>query len=670
MTSPSSVTAPPTVAAGPTAWPNIPLDPRQRAAANSPEGPTLVLGGPGTGKSHTLAARVIQLLKAGVPPYTITVLTFSARAADSLKELFSNMEELPESKSQIFIGTMHAYASFFNRQAGAAALGISPHYTIWDRDQCATIIDQISNDPDAEAPRISRDDINRLISWHALNRNRDDTTPLPAPSGLWHQIVEEFEREKRRQNAMDFDDLAKFAITAMNRNPEIRQLWSSMRSKHLLVDEFQDITPTQYMLVKLMVGPTQSITVFTDPNQAIYSWRGAEPSLINNFTMDYPALNRHILTMNHRATANVAAIATTLNKSPEMNGLTPDHQSSIRIAGTNPQIISYDGPVNHLDTQMIDLITDLHDNDGHAWEDFGIIYRNHYTSTRITTQLSNRNIPHSILGQSEETRDAETLALRYILSFAINPYDAMALAKAANLQPSQKLAGVNARILREIIRDSRTEGCDLIEAARHVVKESNPASSAYQSVRYVVNSARILQEELSNPQATITSITRLARHQYYLHRKRDEPTFPNPQVQRFFTVADNYITKPGESITQTLTRFLEEVTSSNEPEQRTLNTKDPYAHNNGVTLATFHASKGLQWKTVILVDCTDDSIPGLKEHSTDEDSLEAQRLFYVAATRGIDNTYFLHASIDNKGNKTQPSRYLAELAEIAETLTT
>ena len=666
-----TTSTPNTVAeATPTVWPIIPLDPRQRAAATSPEAPTLILGGPGTGKSHTLTARVIELLKADIPAHCITVLTFSARAADNLKEQFANMETLPESISQLFISTMHAYASFFNRQAGAAILGISPHYTIWDREQCSTIIDQITNDPDAEAPRISREDINRLIAWHALNRNRDDTTPLPAPIGLWHQVVEEFDREKRRQNAMDFDDLAKYAIAAMQRNPEIRQLWSNIRSRHLLVDEFQDITPTQYMLVRLMVGPTQSITVFTDPNQAIYSWRGAEPNLINNFILDFPGANRHILTMNHRATANVASIATTLNTSPAMTGLTADHQSAIRIPGTPPQVISYDGPVTHLDTQVVDLITNLHDDKDHAWEDIAVIYRNRNSSDRLTTQLGNRNIPHTILGQQEESRDPETIALRYILSFSINPYDAMAMAKAAELQGSTRLAGVNARVLRDIIHDSRNNNCDLIQAARHVLETANPASSAFQNIQYVINAANVLRTEIQNPNATITSITRLARYQYYLHRKRNEPVFPNTQVQRFYTVADNYITRPGESLTQTLTRFLEEVTSSNEPEQRTLNTKDPYAHDAGVTLATFHASKGLQWRTVILIDCTDDVIPGAKENSTEEDLQEAQRLFYVAATRGVDNTYFFYATVDNKGRKTEPTRYLREIADIVETLDT
>lgn len=654
--------------AAPVPWPSIPLDPRQRAAATSPEGPTLILGGPGTGKSHTLVARVVELLKAGAPAHSITILTFSARAADALKSQFTEMQGLPANVSQLFIGTMHAYASLFNRQAGARALGLDPHYTIWDKDQCATIIDQITNDPEAEKNRISRDDIYRLIAWHALNRNRDDTTPLAAPTGLWHQIVEEFEREKRRQKAMDFDDLAKFAIAAMRRNPDIRQVWSSMRSHHLLVDEFQDITPTQYILLQLMVGPTQSITVFTDPNQSIYSWRGAEPNLINNFIMDYGGAHRHILTMNHRATANVASIATTLNNSPAMTGLTDDHQSSIRIEGTRPQIIAYDGPVNHLDAQLTDLIVDLHEQQGHAWEEIAVIYRNHYTADRIATQMANRNIPHSILGKQEETKDPETIALRYILAFAINPHDAMALAKAANLQATNRITGINARVLRDIIAESRANGTDLIEAAKNVAKGKNTASSVYHNVQYVINSARIIQAELQDPNATITSITRTARHQLHAHRKTSE-TYPNNQVSRFFTIADNYIPRPGEQLSQTLTRFLEEVTSSQEPEQRTLNNKDPYAHDNGVTLATFHASKGLQWKTVILVDCTDDCIPGRMD-DPDADDSEAQRLFYVAATRGTDNTYFMYATIDGKGRKTEPSRYLQQLAEIVDVLET
>ena len=123
--------------------PALTIDPLQRAAAEAPEGPLVILGGPGTGKTHTIIARVAMLLKGGASPHTITCLTFSSRGAEDLRRQMENQPLTAEGAPHIFIGTIHHYASFYLRRSGHASIGISPHFTIWDQEQATEILTEI-----------------------------------------------------------------------------------------------------------------------------------------------------------------------------------------------------------------------------------------------------------------------------------------------------------------------------------------------------------------------------------------------------------------------------------------------------------------------------------------------------------------------------------------------
>ena len=276
------------------ALPELSLDPAQRAAADSPPGPILIIGGPGTGKTHTLIGRIISLLKKGVSPHNITYLTFSARGADEVRHKLGDLKTTSDASRHIFTGTFHAYSSNFLRIAGAALLDISPQYTIWDRAQGAeTILSLIETNQDQF--QVGRMEVSQLLQWNALSQATTPDNAPPPSTILWLELIRLYTIEKRRQNTLDLDDLIPTAIRALETYPDARASWGRTRTRHLLIDEFQDITASQYRLLQLMTGPTRSITIATDPNQNIYSWRGSDAEILAQFRLAYRDTQIHVL---------------------------------------------------------------------------------------------------------------------------------------------------------------------------------------------------------------------------------------------------------------------------------------------------------------------------------------------------------------------------------------
>ena len=194
------------------------LNDRQQEAAQDPEGAIQIIGGPGSGKTHTLIARTMALLRSGVSPSYITYLTFSSRGADQTRHRISDYVADQEIAKRLFIGTFHHYASTFLRQAGAPLIGRSASYTLWDHQQAK---DAISNlvEQDPGQLTIPTNELKNFLQWHGLNRARWGEDPSPPQEAYWYQLVDLYTQEKQRQNVLDLDDLIPLAIRAMDSTP-------------------------------------------------------------------------------------------------------------------------------------------------------------------------------------------------------------------------------------------------------------------------------------------------------------------------------------------------------------------------------------------------------------------------------------------------------------------
>ena len=649
--------------------PSLTIDPLQRAAAEALEGPILALGGPGTGKTHTIMARAARHLKLGISPYTITCLTFSSRGAEDLRRMMENQPLTAAEAPYMFIGTVHHYASFYLRRAGAASLGISPQFTIWDKQQAIEVIAEMVNQEGSKGKNTPPSEISEILDWNGKNQTKTPEETDPAREAKWLDIIEEYTHEKRRQNTLDLDDLIPLAALAMERDPATRAVWNRTRSRHLLVDEFQDMTPRQYHLLNLMIGPTKSIIATADPNQSIYRWKGADPRLLEQFRLDHGAnLNMRMLTVNHRGTRTLSEASSMLTKSEEMHGLGYDYLEAIRIEGPRPTLTRFRGTVHEMDRSILNSAEQLV-KQGYHWEDMACIYRTHQTMNRMITQFSGKSIPHNILGDTQRDRNSNARCITALLALILNPSDANAFSIAAAADSASRPRRLNQTIADQVRREARADRTNLVEAAEKLIDRLSLESSNHRDLHYVVNAWRELDCMMDTPGIELYDICRRANTLLLDAQRPGSAATEEPQTFRLMSLSQTTPRMGRENLRQLTARFLVLMASAMQPDHQATENRDPLAHNQGITFGTIHSAKGMQWKIVWVVDATDSDLPHMRSNSGDEELMEEERVFYVAATRATDQLHFCYADPEEKGTEVNPSRFLEVFGDLLESKT-
>ena len=649
--------------------PSLTIDPLQRAAAEAPEGPILALGGPGTGKTHTIMARAAMLLKSGISPHTITCLTFSSRGAEDMRRMMENQPLTAAEAPHMFIGTIHHYASFYIRRAGYAELGISPHFTIWDQEQAEEMITEILDRKRDPKEKASGQEIRTILEWYGKNQTRGIDEAEAPEKAEWVEVIGEYNRQNRENNTLGLEDLIPLAIRAMEANPETRAIWNRTRSRHLLVDEFQDMTPRQYHLLNLMIGPTKSIIATADPNQSINRWKGADPRLLELFQLDHGVkLNTRMLKVNHRGTRTLSEASSMLTKSEKMHGLVYDQQSAIRIEGPRPTLTRFRGTVHEMDRSILNSAEQLV-KQGYHWEDMACIYRTHQTMNRMITQFSGKSIPHNILGDTQRDRNSNARCITALLALILNPSDANAFSIAAAADSASRPRRLNQTIADQVRREARADRTNLVEAAEKRIDRLSLGSSNHRNLHYVVNAWRELDRMMDTPGIELYDICRRANTLLLDARRPGSAATEEPQTFRLMSLSQTTPRMGRENLRQLTARFLVLMASAMQPDHQATENRDPLAHNQGITFGTIHSAKGMQWKIVWVVDATDSDLPHMRWNSGDEELMEEERVFYVAATRATDQLHFCYADPEEKGTEVNPSRFLEVFGDLLESKT-
>lgn len=644
----------------------IAMDRLQRDAAQAAEGPVAIIGGPGSGKSHTLGARIVALLQGGRNPVTITLLTFSSRSASHARYQIKEMTGDREENRRLFIGTFHQFASTFLRQAGAARLGISPHYTVWDHDQAEEAVAALAVAGNGRKIDISRAEIGRMLRWNGLNKARWRETKEPAERGEWYELADLYAREKQLQSTLDLDDLIPMAVQALEDNPDVRATWNSVRTRHLLIDEFQDITPIQYRMAELLTGKTRSITVATDPNQAIHAWRGAAPRLFNQFRADHHDASVHLLRLNHRATRTLAEAAGALTKDEEMTGLTDSYQTPIKQGGPPPVLLKFPGAVAEQHQVVLEMASALK-AEGMKWEDMALIYRNHRGANGLDTQLLQRNIPYTKLGETNLGGEGRLRDILQLLCFLSNPLDSNAFSKVASIAGASGQRPLSRDVVHRVKEGSEKTRRNLVEIAEELARMSKPNTRSKLSLEFAVRSWKEMNLELQESGADLALVVYKANALLERNAGGAQGGRVPHEVARLVTQAERSKRMGRETNREHLSRFLESVKIAAYPDHRAEENDDPYAHQQGVTLSTVHSSKGMQWRVVWFIDASQHVIPGrLTKEQNPTAFEEEQRIFYVATTRATEQLYYCNAARAGTNYEARPTEFLDALGDLLE----
>ena len=617
----------------------ITLDPNQRAAAEKKEGPGIIIGGPGSGKTQALLGRIAWLLKQGAPPATITYVTFTARNAEQMRRAIDEATEDDTSTKQLFIGTFHHYASTYLRVAGAARVGRHGDYTVWDRDDTQRVLEQIIKENENEFS-VEPVDVKRAIDWHSLNRARHRNEPLDPRQPAWSQLIRKYEEQKLAQNAMDLDDLIPLAAQALADDHTTRTTWSRTRTRHLLIDEFQDMTQSQFGLMQQMIGPTKSVTVATDPNQSIYSWRGADRRLLESFMQEFDMPPVQMLTINHRATSTLVKMAADLVGNPKTSGLENHPQTAIRPAGKPPATIEIKGNFETIAAELTDMIIRKTSEEEIPYEDMAVIFRQKRSVEALRVLLARYHVPYHLLG---EKKTDTTAAMRIInlLAFTLNPFDGTAFQKATDPLGKPNRATINERETRRIIAEAAENEESILDTARHYLPRLNKNSRNAEALEFVIRTAEKLRQMLSNQETSIQEVVATTIRQMGIQTEEKLDEGLNPATTEILAQARAHRRRQEESLAAQTTRYLEEIKVSTHPDLMDSATDEPGEMNRGVSIGSIYQAKGLQWRVVWFIDACRQHIPG---NAGPERMGEEERLFYVAATRAQDQLYLCTAT--------------------------
>jgi len=625
------------------------LNPPQREAVLTTEGPVLVLAGAGTGKTAALTRRLAHIVFSRKAwPSEILAVTFTNKAAREMKERIAGI--VGESfEGMPWLGTFHSIGAKMLRQH-AELVGLQSNFTILDTDDQLRLLKQLIQAAEIDEKRWPPRMLAGLIDqWKNRGLNPADLDANENEryaNGRGQEFYAAYQARLIALNACDFGDLLLHILNLLKTNREILQRYQE-RFKYILVDEYQDTNSSQYLWLRLLAQSHQNICCVGDDDQSIYSWRGAEVANILRFEKDFPEAKVVKLEQNYRSTPHILAAASALiNHNSGRLGKTLWTEET---EGDKVQVIGvWDGPEEA--RRIGDEIEALQQLKQVSLNDVAILVRAQFQTREFEDRFISIGMPYKIIGgfrfyERAEIRDA----LAYLRVIA-QPADDLAFERIVNT-PKR---GLGDKTIEKVHRLARARGIALAAAAYMICDTDELAPRARNTLLELMrNFARWRDMAADTDHAELARIV-LDESGYTTMLQADRSTEAAGRLENLTELAramEEY---------ETLGEFLEHVSLVMDNDARDDEAK--------VTIMTMHGAKGLEYDHVFCVGWEEGVFPS--QRSLDEGgnaSLEEERrLAYVAITRAKKKCSIFHAAnrrIYGQWNSSIPSRFIAELPD-------
>ena len=603
------------------------------------------MAGAGSGKTKTLTHRIANLLMHGVRPENILAVTFTNKAAREMRDRLwalmnetSATEEVPRNFMP-YMGTFHGICVRILRIEAEAA-GLSRNFVIYDADDQISLIRRIMknlklNENKALKPKA----VQAVISGEKNKGNG----PEEYAAGVLYpnqkdiaKIFRAYEEEKKRAEALDFDDLLIRALELFSENLEVRKKWQK-KFEHILIDEYQDTNLVQYQLVKLLVNEKRNICVVGDDWQSIYSWRGADFTNILNFERDFPGARVIKLEQNYRSTGNILeASQKVINKNKTRTEKTLFTEAGKGEPVDIESLMDETAEAEYVARRILSLAAEYPD-----FSDFAVLYRTNAQSYAFEKVFISRHIPYKIVGGVRFYDRKEVKDVLAILKLIVSGRDKVSLARVF----SNVLSGVGEVSLGKILA-----AMDATEGERPLLDADLPdvlnAAKAKNALLKLVQFLKMISTD-ENPGEIVRRVI-----SYFDFVKLTDDGTPSSEerMQNLEVLANN----AGEY--ENLEEFLADASL--------MSAVDENSAKNSVTLMTLHAAKGLEFPVVFVVGLEEGLFPGTRAFDDESELEEERRLMYVGMTRAMRRLFLTYAASRysfGSRNYNMPSRFLTEL---------
>ena len=634
------------------------LNREQQQAVQHTEGPLLILAGAGSGKTKVLTVRIAYLLAQGVNPYEILAITFTNKAA---KEMKSRVEGLVgDVANRIWLSTFHSFCAKFLRFELDNFLGYNSNFTIYDTSDSQVVIK-------AALKALNLDDkyypVGAMISAisDAKNKLMFASDYRKQARDFYQQkvtdVYEYYERELRKNNALDFDDLLLVAVKLLQSNAAVLEKYSK-RFKYVMIDEYQDTNHAQYLLAYLLSSHWKNIAVVGDADQSIYAWRGADIQNILDFEKDYPNCTSIKLEQNYRSTKIILDAANAVidhNEGRPEKNLWTDKVEGAKIQHFTAQS-------EHEEAAFIgDTIVKKHDIHGVPYGDMAILYRTNAQSRVLEEALIKRALPYTMVGGTKFYDRKEIKDVLAYLRVLYNPFDDLSLLRIINV-PKRSIGATTVSKLQDYARENGTSLFMTLTQLHLVDTIKGKTKEKLEEFGILIFT---LVAEMDD-KSVLDILEAILDRTGYL-AQLEESTDPQDQARaenigELLSVAKDFQdTNP----TGTVEDFLEQVALVNDV--------DSFEQEESkVTLMTLHAAKGLEFPIVFLGGLEEGLFPHSRTLMNPEEIEEERRLAYVGITRAEKELYISNATTRTVFGRTSsylPSRFIDEIpAELVDGL--
>lgn len=607
------------------------LSSQQEAAVRHMGSPALVTAGAGSGKTRTLTAKIVHLVSMGYSPSRILAITFTNKAADEMKRRLVEMTGIPESGFP-WVRTYHS-ACYRILGAYCGLLGYEKPLQVYDTYHQKKILTEVlirANVDKKHMPAV----LNHIS--RAKNSGNPasyfDAHPFVANARL-SELYELYERELKEKNAVDFDNILLCVRDILRRHDDVRRHYMEL-FEYILVDEYQDTNNLQEDLTGLLCRGDNLFCV-GDDWQAIYSFRGSNLKHFLSFTQRYPDARVFRLEQNYRSADNIVRVAN------DIIMYNPDRMEKECFSdqpGGVVEVYEFDDEVEEAGW-VARKAEALHDA-GVAYDDMAVLYRTRFTSLYFEHAFREAGIPYQLLGDRGFYDRKEVMDINSYLMASVFDKDDTAFERILNV-PRR---GIGAKTLENINR-LRTGAMSLQDAARKAVATRLFSDRVYRALKELVT---LLDDIRPLPPARAIEVV-LARVGYMEY------------LQRYSESGSMDYTDKVENIEQLISAASRKETMVEYLEEAALVRDDRYDETGrGISLATIHAAKGLEFNTVFVAGCEENHFPHWKSLETEEELQEERRLMYVAITRAARNL-FLSSSQFRRGQFCRKSRFLYEV---------
>lgn len=636
------------------------LNKEQKEAVQTVTGPLLILAGAGSGKTKVLTTRIAYMIQHGVKPQNILAVTFTNKAAKEMKARLGSM--IGENVVKyMWVGTFHGICGRIlreniDRYSFPSGKKLDKNFTIYDDNDTNAVLKQAIKKLNLD-DKIYQPKLVKSVISNAKNKMQDAYTFATFARDFKSQkiaaIYEEYENTLNNNNAIDFDDMLMLTVKLLDHNTEIRTHYYE-RFQHILVDEYQDTNLAQYNLVNMLytnklaeVPPERSLCVVGDVDQSIYSWRGADYTIIMNFQKDFKNTKLIKLEQNYRSTANILNVA---------NAIIENNTERVdKVLYSNKgegELIDYFEAQDEADEANF-IVSRIKQDSGGNYNQYAILYRTNSQSRSIEEACMAAGVPYRIYGGLKFYDRKEIKDIIAYLKLIYNTDDSQSFRRIVNV-PKRSIGDTTIKRLQDF---ADREDISLFAAAQRIQEDNEIPPRTRSKITDFVNLITKFKEAIPNYNLR-EFVTLVIEKSGYLAELQLQNT-PEAEadienLQELVNVAEEFVPEEEDNV---LGEFLAQVALVSD-----IDNMDTIANN--VTLMTLHAAKGLEFPVVFMAGLDEGIFPHLRSLNVPSEMEEERRLMYVGVTRAEEKLYLTSAKRRQMWGEFKyynPSRFIEEI---------